>query len=151
MRPERDYGCGPGGSRSDFQFWPGDRHMTIDVEWPKLKPRSRSSGILAKQETQAELPPGANDYEMTALSTRPYVRQFLKKLLTCRPTDRSHYNLKFVGRELSLINRYSLLVGILISNLTSENTDRCVPALIRLNQSIFFKFNYLYNQTVQII
>ena len=40
-------------------------------------PAAVRSGIRAKHESESELPPGANDYETTALSTSPIVRNIL--------------------------------------------------------------------------
>ena len=54
------YGCGPEGSRSDF--------------CRRQNPAAVRSGIRAKHESESELPPGANDYETTALSASPIVR-----------------------------------------------------------------------------
>ena len=66
------YGCGPEGSRSDFQGIPSETR--VKPRRKPLKPRSRWSGIRAQHESESELPPGANDYETTALSASPIVR-----------------------------------------------------------------------------
>ena len=53
-----------------------------------LKPRSRWSGIRAQHESESELPPGANDYETTALSASPIVRDICLNFsieLLCEP------------------------------------------------------------------
>ena len=80
------YGCGPEGSRSDFQGIPSE--MRVKPQGKPLKPRSRWSGIRAQHESESELPPGANDYETTALSASPIVRDICLNFsieLLCEP------------------------------------------------------------------
>ena len=68
------YGCGPEGSQSDFRR--------------RRNPSAVRSGIRAQHESESELPPGANDYETTALSASPIVRDICLSFsigLLCEP------------------------------------------------------------------
>ena len=73
-----------------------------------LKPRSRWSGIRAQHESESELPPGANDYETTALSASPIVRDICHIFSIgslCEPNiSRTHAKRTFVLRWQSRLN-----------------------------------------------
>ena len=62
---------GPKGRAATSREFRRDASRSLGIQW---NPSAVRSGIRAKHESESELPPGANDYETTALSASPIVR-----------------------------------------------------------------------------